>query len=151
MTNNNKISKKKKKTPFNAVDVLIILFIALCLAYIVYVLILGNSLYNIGAKRVNIEYEIEIAGNDISIQNNQKFQVGDKVRSADGSHELGTIKEKYTNADGSVSVVISSEAFLRKEIYKIGDIRIYKDATLSIRFPDYAPSDTVKCIDVKVV
>ncbi len=151
MTNNKRILKKKKKIPFNVIDVLISLFIILSLAYIVYVPILGNSLYNIGAKRVTIEYEIEIHNDDISLQNYKKFQVGDIVWNSDGSHTMGKVTAKYPNADGSVSVIISSEAYLRNNIYKIEDAEIYENAVFKIRFPNCAPSDAVKCISIKVV
>lgn len=148
---NNRIMKKKKKTPFNAVDVIIALFLVLYVAYVVYVLILGNSLYNIGAQKVAIEYEIEIKSNDISIDNYENIQIGDVVRSHDGANILGKVVAKYSNADGSASIVIKSDAFLRNGVYKIDGVRVYKKADLEIRFPDYAPKNAVKCIGIKVV
>lgn len=151
MINNNKVTKKKKKRPFNVVDVLISLFILLFLSYIVYVLILGNSLYNIGAKRVAIEYEIEIDDADINLQNYKKINIGDTVKSNDGKEILGKVTYKYSINDGSVRVVISSDAFLRGDVYKIGDTEVYKNADINVRFPNYAPPVAVKCISIKVV
>ena len=148
---NNRITKKKKKAPFNIVDVIIALFMILYIAYVVYVLILGNSLYNIGAQRVAIEYEIEINSNDISIDNYNNIRIGDVVRSHDGANILGKVVAKYSNADGSASIIIKSDAFLRNGVYKIDGVRVYKKAALDIRFPDYAPKDAVKCISIKVV
>ena len=150
MTNNNR-KTKKKKFPFNTVDVIIALIMLFCVAYIMYVPVMGNSLYNIGAEKVTIEYEIEIDSKNISHENYKNFRIGDAVKTNDGAHTLGKVVAKYSNADGSVNVVIKSEAFLRKDVYKIDGLRIYKNAELNIRFPNFAPKDAVKCISIKVV
>ena len=149
MTNRNK-PYKSKKISFNIVDALIVLAILLSLTYIIYVQILGNSLGNIGANRVEIEYSIKIENVDEDYYS--KIKIGDTVKTSDGSNEIGTVISISPMArDQSITVLIRTEAYERNGSYKVNDFKIGINEELSVRFLNYAPSTKVKCTQIKVI
>ncbi len=149
MTNKNK-PYKSKKISFNIVDVLIVLVILLFLAYIVYVHVLGHSISNIGAQRVEIEYSVKIDNVDMDYYS--KIKIGDTVKTSDGAKELGAVTSISPLArDQSITVTIRTVAYEKNGFYEVNDLKIGVDEELSIRFLNYAPSTKVKCTHIKVI
>ncbi len=146
-------SKKNKASLFNVIDIVIVMVVAVILTYIVYVNILGHSLSDIGAKRVNVEYTIVVY--DVSVDNFDSMVIGDSVMSGDGKTVLGAISKlkAYNNEENtmSVEVTVTAQAYMKKGVYRIDKVKVFPNDELSVRFPDYSPSSGAKCIDIKVI
>ncbi|MBQ9743796.1 MAG: DUF4330 family protein [Clostridia bacterium] len=149
MTDRNKTGKAKK-TSFNIVDVLILAVFLFFVAYIIYAHVLGYSVENFGATKVNVEYTIRIE--DVSSEYFNKITSGDPVKSNDGSVNMGKVVKKYAiSDDGSATILIQSSAYRSNRSYTIGGQTVNPGTELEIRFPDYAPSAKVKCVGIKVI
>ena len=146
--------RKKKKSSFNIVDIIIVALLALFLAYFIYSAILGGNLYNIGAKKGTVEYTVCIEHVRTDYSNN--FDIGDAVKNTDGTLSLGTIigKSSELSDDGltySILLTIRTQAYMRKNsVFNVDKQKIKQDSTISLRFPDYAPYSAV-IADIKVV
>lgn len=147
----NKINPRKSKNiSFNVVDVLIVLVILLYLAYIIYVHVLGYSITNIGSERVEIEYSVMIE--DVDPDYYSKIKIGDTVRTSDGTKEIGVVTSISPLArNQTITVTIRAEAYDKGGSYRVNEQKIGVEEEFYIRFLNYAPSEKVKCTEIKVI
>lgn len=150
MTNRNLIQKKAKKVSFNIVDVLICAVLLIFLAYVIFTYAIGGSIRDLKATDVRVEYTVIIE--KVIPEYYHEIKIGDTLKSRDGSLPLGKVAGKTEIAeDGSATIIIQSDAHRSQRSYRIGDQKIDPGTKLEIRFPDYAPSSTVKCTSIKVI
>lgn len=142
--------RKTKKVSFNIVDALITLVIILYLAYIVYAHVLGYSITNIGSERVEIEYSVMIE--DVDPDYYSKIEIGDIVRTSDGTKEIGVVTSISPLArNQTITVSIRAEAYDKGGSYRVNEQKIDVGEEIYIRFLNYAPSEKVKCTEIKVI
>lgn len=147
-------ARKDKKTVFNIIDIIIIAIFIIFLSYFIYSYVLGNSLYNIGAEKVQLEYNLRIDKVKASYCNNIKE--GDIIKTSDGKLVLGRVVSSTSEIsdDGmsyTVYVTVQADAYMRKNlIFNIQNQKLKPDMAISIRFPNYYPHSAV-ITDIKVV
>ena len=145
-------SRKSKPRAFNIVDIVIVAVAALTLFYIIYVSVLGNSLSDLGSKKVNIEYIVRVE--NVSLEGLFTLSEGEAVMSKDGKTELGKIVSLRTFTDVNnvlnAEIRVETPAHLKKGVYKINDTVLTVDKEISVRFTEYSPSSVVKCTNIRV-
>ena len=140
-------SKKKKNAVFNIIDIIIVTLLAIFLAYFIYTYVLGNSLYNIGATEVEIEYTLRI--DNVRDSYSENIKESHVVKSSDGNINLGRVfyvtTEPSPNGDSCVLyVTIKSSAYMRKNSsINIGGQNLTENMEISLRFPEYFASSAI--------
>ena len=116
-------ARKDKKTVFNIIDIIIIAIFVIFLSYFIYSYVLGNSLYNIGADEVKVEYTLRL--DYVKYVYCDNIKPGDIIKSSDGKLTLGKVisSKPEMSDDGmtfSVYVTVQADAYMRKSsIFKI--------------------------------
>ena len=147
-------ARKDKKTVFNIIDIIIIAIFVIFLSYFIYSYVLGNSLYNIGAEEVQLEYNLRLDKVKAAYCNNIKE--GDIIKTSDGKLVLGRVVSSTLEIsdDGmsyTVYVTVQADAYMRKSsIFNIQNQKLKPNMAISIRFPNYSPRSAV-ITDIKVV
>ena len=147
-------ARKDKKTVFNIIDIIIIAIFVIFLSYFIYSYVLGNSLYNIGADEVKVEYTLRL--DYVKYVYCDNIKPGDIIKSSDGKLTLGKVisSKPEMSDDGmtfSVYVTVQADAYMRKSsIFNIQNQKLKPDMAISIRFPNYYPHSAV-ITDIKVV
>ena len=61
MNNQKNVNKKPLKFNFNVIDMLIVLIIVAALFFVIYCVVLGNNISDLGAKDADVEYSVIIS------------------------------------------------------------------------------------------
>ena len=165
MTNRKNTNKNTSKFSFNVIDMLIILIIVVAAFFLVYCLILGNDISDLGAKNAEVEYSVIIPKADIIFKDS--ISVGDNVTDPKTGNSLGTVKkisysvsfERVTDDDGNeklyinpdkidIAVTISCNAKTKNNKYRISGVILAIGKYIDVCFPDYAPSEKAYISDV---
>ena len=158
MTNKSTGDGKTEKFKFNVIDILIILIIIAVLSFIIYCIVLGNDLSDIGAKNAEAEYSVVISRVDISYKDS--ISVGDMVTNAENGNAMGVVSAvSYTySSDGEhtyddkvdIKVTIVCNAKLKGGKYYCGGVQISSGESISLHFTGFDPSEKSYISDIKI-
>jgi hypothetical protein len=147
-------SKSKKRSVFNIIDIIIVALLAIFLAYFIYTYVMGNSLNNIGATEVEIEYTLRIE--NVRGAHNKNIKEGHTVKTSDGNIFLGNVlsvnREFSESGSGYVLyVTVRSDAYMRKNSsINISGQKLVENMEIPLCFPNYFASSAV-ITEIKVV
>lgn len=147
-------SKSKKRSVFNIIDIIIVALLAIFLAYFIYTYVMGNSLNNIGATEVEVEYTLRIE--NVRGAHNKNIKVGHAVKTSDEGIFLGNVlsvnRELSEDSNGYIlHVTVKSSAYMRKNSsINVDGQRIEENMELPLCFPNYFASSAV-ITEIKVV
>lgn len=147
-------ARKNKKSVFNVIDIIIIAIFIIFLTYFIYSFVLGNSLYNIGADEVKVEYTLRL--DYVKHVYCDNIKPGDIIKSSDGELTLGKVisSKSELSDDGmtfTVYVTVQADAYMRRNsTFNIQNQRLKPDMAISLRFPNFSPRSAV-ITDIKVV
>ncbi len=158
MNNQKNVNKKPLKFNFNVIDMLIVLIIVAALFFVIYCVVLGNNISDLGAKDADVEYSVIISKADIRFKDS--VAPGDKVTDAQTGKFLGTVRKTdysfsvetiidaegneklYTSTDKiDITVTISCTAKIKGTEYYAGGILLETGNYIDIHFTNYAPTD----------
>lgn len=167
MTNQKNTNKKPSKFNFNVIDMLIVLIIVAAVFFVVYCIILGNDLTDIGAKSTELEYSVIIPRADIKFKD--AVSVGDKVTDPETGKKLGTVKsveysfstEHVTDAEGNeklytnpnkidLLITISCTAKIKGDSCYVGGILLAVGNYIDVHFTNYSPAEKSYVSDIKI-
>lgn len=167
MTNQKNTNKKPSKFNFNVIDMLIVLIIIAAVFFVVYCIILGNDLTDIGAKSTELEYSVIIPRADIKFKDS--VSVGDKVTDPETGKKLGTVKsveysfstEHVTDAEGNeklytnpnkidLLITISCTAKIKGDSCYVGGILLAVGNYIDVHFTNYSPAEKSYVSDIKI-
>ena len=165
MANLQSTNKNPPKFSFNVIDMLIIMIIVVASFFLVYCIILGNDVSDLGAKNAEIEYSVIMQKTDIRFKD--CLSIGDNVTDPKTGKSLGTVKkisystsfERVTDDDGNeklyanpdkidLAITISCNAKIKDGKYSVSGVLIAVGNYIDVRFPNYAPSDKAYISDV---
>lgn len=167
MTNQKNTNKKPSKFNFNVIDMLIVLIIVAAVFFVVYCIILGNDLTDIGAKSTELEYSVIIPRADIKFKD--AVSAGDKVTDPETGKKLGTVKsveysfstEHVTDAEGNeklytnpnkidLLITISCTAKIKGDSCYVGGILLAVGNYIDVHFTNYSPAEKSYVSDIKI-
>lgn len=167
MTNQKNTNKKPSRFNFNVIDMLIVLIIVAAVFFVVYCIILGNDLTDIGAKSAELEYSVIIPRADIKFKDS--ISQGDKVTDPETGKNLGTVKsveysfstEHVTDAEGNeklysnpnkidLLVTISCTAKIKGDSCYVGGVLLTVGSYINVHFTNYSPAEKSYVSDVKL-
>ena len=147
-------SSSKKRTVFNIVDVIIVAILVVFIAYFIYTYVLGNSLYNLGATEVEVEYTLRIE--NVRGSYNKNIKEGHTVKASDNDTILGnvlSVNRVLSEHGGTYTlyITVKSSAYMQKNSsINIGGQKLEENMEIPLRFPDYFASSAI-ITDIKVV
>lgn len=147
-------SNSKKKTVFNIIDIIIVAILIVFIAYFVYTYVLDNSLYNLGATEVEVEYTLRIE--NVRGSYIQNIKEGHTVKSYDNDIILGSVLSTDRVLSEQVDcytlyITVKSSAYMQKNSsINIGGQKLEENMEIPLRFPDYFASSAI-ITDIKVV